>query len=150
MTTGDLELMKLRTGSFFPSLLEQRPIDQALFAVVMEAYLHGSRRGRSMTSCGLGAGAGTSRSEVSGSAPTSAGESERLPRPFADRASLPYVFLDATYCKARVNRRVVTGAVAHHLGGRRWAHRSAFAGVSGRRDRCDWCDYWDGEIGSPR
>jgi transposase-like protein len=43
-TAGDLELRfpKLRTGSFVPSLLERRRrIDQALFAVVMEAYLHG-------------------------------------------------------------------------------------------------------------
>ena len=43
-TAGDLELRipKLRAGSFFPSLLERRRrIDQALFAVVMEAYLHG-------------------------------------------------------------------------------------------------------------
>jgi putative transposase len=43
-TAGHLELRipKLRTGSFFPSLLERRRrVDQALFAVVMEAYLHG-------------------------------------------------------------------------------------------------------------
>ena len=43
-TAGDLELRipKLRVGSFFPSLLEhRRRVDQALFAVVMEAYLHG-------------------------------------------------------------------------------------------------------------
>ena len=42
---GDLELSipKLRSGSFFPSLLERRRrVDQALFAVVMEAYLHGA------------------------------------------------------------------------------------------------------------
>ena len=41
---GDLELKipKLRKGSFFPSLLERRRrIDQALYAVVMEAYVHG-------------------------------------------------------------------------------------------------------------
>jgi hypothetical protein len=48
-TAGDLELRipKLRAGSFFPSLLERRRrVDQALFAVVMEAYLHGvSTRG---------------------------------------------------------------------------------------------------------
>jgi hypothetical protein len=32
----------VRTGSFFPSLLERRRrIDRALFAVVMEAYVHG-------------------------------------------------------------------------------------------------------------
>src|SRR5687768_501511 len=43
-TAGDLELRipTLRAGSFFPSLLERRRrIDRALFAVVMEAYLHG-------------------------------------------------------------------------------------------------------------
>jgi putative transposase len=43
-TAGDLELRipKLRTGSFFPNLLERRRrVDQALFAVIMEAYLHG-------------------------------------------------------------------------------------------------------------
>ncbi len=42
---GDLELAipKLRAGSFFPSLLERRRrIDQALYAVVMEAYVHGA------------------------------------------------------------------------------------------------------------
>lgn len=38
----ELRIPKLRTGSFFPSLLERRPrVDQALFTVVMEAYLHG-------------------------------------------------------------------------------------------------------------
>ena len=43
-TAGELELRipKLRQGSFFPSLLERRRrVDQALFAVVMEAYVHG-------------------------------------------------------------------------------------------------------------
>lgn len=41
---GDVELAipKLRRGSFFPSILERRRrIDRALFAVVMEAYVHG-------------------------------------------------------------------------------------------------------------
>jgi putative transposase len=41
---GDVELAipKLREGSFFPSLLERRRrIDRALYAVVMEAYVHG-------------------------------------------------------------------------------------------------------------
>ena len=43
-TAGDLDLRipKLRTGSFFPSLLERRQrVDQAFLAVVMQAYLHG-------------------------------------------------------------------------------------------------------------
>ena len=38
----DLKIPKLRAGSFFPSVLERRRrIDQALYAVVMEAYVHG-------------------------------------------------------------------------------------------------------------
>ena len=41
---GDIALAvpKLRAGSFFPSILSpRRRIDQALYAVVMEAYVHG-------------------------------------------------------------------------------------------------------------
>ena len=41
---GDVELRipKLRQGSFFPVILERRRrIDQALYAVVMEAYVNG-------------------------------------------------------------------------------------------------------------
>jgi putative transposase len=43
-TAGDLELKfpKLDRGSFFLSVLEQRRrIDQAMYAVVMEVYVHG-------------------------------------------------------------------------------------------------------------
>jgi len=68
-TAGDLELRigKLRTGSFFPSLLERRRrIDQALFAVIMEAYLHGvSTRKVDDLVKALGADTGISKSEVS-------------------------------------------------------------------------------------
>ena len=38
----ELRIPKLRKGSFFPSILEpRRRIDQALYAVVMEAYVNG-------------------------------------------------------------------------------------------------------------
>ena len=38
----DLKIPKFRKLSFFPSVLERRRrIDQALYAVVMEAYVHG-------------------------------------------------------------------------------------------------------------
>ncbi len=68
-TAGDLELRipKLRAGSFFPSLLERRRrIDQALFAVVMEAYLHrvSTRKVDDLVRA-LGADTGISKSEVS-------------------------------------------------------------------------------------
>src|SRR5829696_4595245 len=68
-TAGDLELRipKLRTGSFFPSLLERRRrVDQALVAVVMQAYLHGvSTRKVDDLVKALGADTGISKSEVS-------------------------------------------------------------------------------------
>jgi transposase-like protein len=114
-TAGDLELRipKLRAGSFFPSLLERRRrVDQALFAVVMQAYLEGvSTRKVDDLVRALGADSGISKSEVS----RICGELDVEVRAFADRSladlRFPYVFLDATYCKARVNRRVVNQAV---------------------------------------
>jgi putative transposase len=65
---GDLELRipKLRAGSFFPSLLERRRrVDQSLFAVIMEAYLHGtSKRKVDDLVKALGADTGISKSDV--------------------------------------------------------------------------------------
>jgi hypothetical protein len=104
-TAGDLELRipKLRTGSFFPSLLDRRRrVDQALFAVVMEAYLHGvSTRNVDDLVKALGADTGISKSEVS----RICADLDQEVGAFRDRSladqSFPYVFLDATYCKAR-------------------------------------------------
>jgi len=66
---GDVELHipKLREGSFFPALLEpRRRIDRALWAVVMEAYVHGvSTRKVDDLVLALGIDAGISKSEVS-------------------------------------------------------------------------------------
>ena len=114
-TAGDLELRipKLRAGSFFPSLLERRRrVDQALFAVVMQAYLEGvSTRKVDDLVRALGADSGISKSEVSR---ICQGLDVEV-RAFAERSLtglvFPYVFLDATYCKARVDRRVVNQAV---------------------------------------
>lgn len=63
----ELRIPKLRQGSFFPSLLERRRrVDQALFAVVMEAYVHGvSTRKVDDLVKALGADTGISKSEVS-------------------------------------------------------------------------------------
>lgn len=119
-TAGDLELRipKLRTGSFFPSLLERRRrIDQALFAVVMEAYLHGvSTRKVDDLVKALGADTGISKSEVS----RICKDLDAEVAAFRDRSlkdtTYPYVFLDATYCKARVNHRVVSQAIVVAVG----------------------------------
>lgn len=114
-TAGDLtvKIPKLRTGSFFPSLLEpRRRVDVALHAVVMEAYVHGvSTRKVDDLVTALGVDTGISKSEVSR---ICAGLDEQVAaydtRPL-DETTYPYVFLDATYCKARVNGRVVSQAV---------------------------------------
>jgi putative transposase len=119
-TAGDLDLRipKLRQGSFFPALLERRRrVDQALFAVVMEAYLHGvSTRKVDDLVKALGAETGISKSEVSR---ICAGLDAEVAQ-FRDRSlaalEYPYVFLDATYCKARVNHRIVSQAVVVAFG----------------------------------
>ena len=66
---GDVELRipKLRKGSFFPTILEpRRRIDQALYAVVMEAYVNGvSTRAVDDLVAAMGIDSGISKSEVS-------------------------------------------------------------------------------------
>ncbi len=66
---GDVELCipKLRKGSFFPSILEpRRRIDQALYSVVMEAYVAGvSTRAVDGLVAALGVDSGIPKSEVS-------------------------------------------------------------------------------------
>ena len=112
---GDVELRipKLREGSFFPALLEpRRRIDRALLAVVMEAYVHGtSTRKVDDLVKALGVDAGISKSEVS----RICGELDAEVAAFRSRSlahtGFPYVFVDATYLKARVDGRVVSRAV---------------------------------------
>jgi putative transposase len=142
-TAGDLELRipKLRTGSFFPSLLERRRrIDQALFAVVMEAYLHGvSTRKVDDLVKALGADTGISKSEVS----RICADLDEEVAAFRDRSlaetAFPYVFLDATYCKAQVNRRVVSQAVVIATGVAADGHREVLGcAVGDSEDGAFW------------
>lgn len=101
---GDVELRipKLRKGSFLPIILEpRRRIDQALYAVVMEAYVHGvSTRSVDDLVEAMG-GTGISKSEVSR---ICAGLDETVGA-FRTRAldhvEFPYIYLDATYLHVR-------------------------------------------------
>jgi putative transposase len=112
---GDLDLAipKLRSGGFFPVLLERRRrIDQALYAVIVEAYVHGvSTRSVDDLVQALGADSGISKSEVS----RICGELDEPLTAFRtrplDHIRFPYIYLDATYCKARVNHQIVSRAV---------------------------------------
>ena len=119
-TAGDLDLRipKLREGSFFPSLLERRRrVDQALFAVVMEAYVHGvSTRKVDDLVKALGAESGISKSEVSRICQELDEDVAEFRERRLDDTTYPYVFVDATYCKARVGRRVVSQAIVIAVG----------------------------------
>lgn len=102
---GDVELRipKLRRGSFFPIILEpRRRIDQALYAVVMEAYVHGvSTRSVDDLVAALCADSGISKSEVFRIC-EQLDESVGAFRSRAlDHLAFPYVYLDATYLHVR-------------------------------------------------
>jgi len=126
---GDVEVRipKLRKGSFFPSILEpRRRIDQALHAVVMEAYVNGvsTRRVDDLVEA-LGASSGISKSEVS----RICQGLDEFVAAFRDRslehADFPYVYLDATYLHVRdknlgqvVSKAVVIATGVRQDGGR--------------------------------
>lgn len=105
-TAGDVtvKIPKLRAGSFFPSLLApRRRIDVALRAVVMEAYVHGtSTRKVDDLVAALGADSGISKSEVSRICADLDEDVTAFNGRDLSGLAFPYVFLDATYCKARV------------------------------------------------
>lgn len=103
-TAGDVEVQipKLRAGSFFPSLLERRRrIDKALHAVIMEAYVHGvSTRSVDDLVAAMGVETGVSKSEVSR---ICAGLDKEI-EAFRTRS-------DATFCKVRIGAHVVSQAL---------------------------------------
>ena len=114
-TSGDIEVKipKLRSGSFFPSLLEpRRRIDKALHAVIMEAYVHGvSTRSVDDLVAALGVESGISKSEVSRICAGLDREIEAFRTRSLHHTSFPYVFCDATFCKVRVGAHVVSQAL---------------------------------------
>jgi putative transposase len=112
---GDVEIKipKLRTGSFLPSLLEpRRRVDRALWAVIMTAYITGtSTRKVDDLVRALGCESGVSKSTVSRICAEIDEQVAVLRERRLDHIDFPYVFLDATYVKARVNHQVVSRAV---------------------------------------
>jgi putative transposase len=102
---GDVQLRipKLRKGSFFPLILEpRRRIDQALYAVVMEAYVNGvSTRSVEDLVAALGVDSGISKSEVSRICAGLDHSVEAFRSRPLHHTTFPYVFLDATYLHVR-------------------------------------------------
>mgnify|MGYP003362215413 CR=1 FL=1 len=114
-TAGEVELAipKLRTGSFFPSLLHpRRRVDKALYAVICQAWIEGvSTRKVDDLVRALGNESGISRSTVSRICKEiDEGVHEFLSRRL-DRTWFPHLFVDATYLDVRVGHRVVCRAL---------------------------------------
>ena len=148
-TAGDVELAipKLREGSFFPSLLERRRrIDRALFAVVMEAYVHGvSTRKVDDLVKALGVASGISRSEVSRICGELDDDLDAFRNRRLDHTRFPYVFADATYLKGRVRGRVVSRAVVVATGVTATGDREVLGiEVGDSEDQAFWAAFFKG------
>ncbi len=114
--TVELRIPKLRRGSYFPGFLEPRRMsEKALTAVIQEAYIQGiSTRSVDDLVKALGM-EGISKSQVS-----------RLCEEIDDRVHAflnrpiegdwPYVWLDATYVKARRDHHIVSVAIIVAVG----------------------------------
>ncbi|MGA8416470.1 MAG: IS256 family transposase [Candidatus Dormiibacterota bacterium] len=120
----ELQIPRLRTGSFFPTLLEpRRRIDRALLAAVQEAYVLGiSTRKVDDLMAALG-GCSISRSEVSRICALLDEElAEFRERPLDE--PYPYVWFDATYEKVRQGARIVSQAAVVAVGVRDTGEKS--------------------------
>src|SRR6476660_6795080 len=114
--TVELRIPKLRKGSYFPGFLEpRRTAEKALTAVIQEAYIQGIST-RSVDDLVRAMGMeGISKSQVS----RLCGEIDERVQTFLSRpieGEWPYVWLDATYVKARRDHHIVSVAVIVAVG----------------------------------
>ena len=114
--TVELRIPKLRRGSYFPVFLEPRRLaEKALTAVVQEAYVQGIST-RSVDDLVRAMGLeGISKSQVS----RLCAEIDERVQTFLGRpieGDWPYVWLDATYVKARRDHHIVSVAVIVAVG----------------------------------
>src|SRR5256886_585297 len=121
--TLELQIPKLRQGTYFPSLLEpRRRHERALLSVVQEAYIHGvSTRAVDALAEALGL-KGISKDQVS----RICQELDAQVHAFRTRpldAEYPYLMLDATFEKVRENGRVISMAVLIATGVKRTGER---------------------------
>ena len=109
--TVELEIPKLRKGSYFPAFLEpRRTAEKALTAVIQEAYVQGiSTRSVDELVKAMGM-TGISKSQVS----RLCQEIDERVGAFLERpieGEWPYLWIDATYVKVREGGRIVSVAV---------------------------------------
>ena len=102
----ELEIPKLRQGSFLPSLLDpRRRIERALWAVIQEAYVHGVSTRKVDDLVQAMGGCHVSRSEVSRICEELDVELALFRDRPLDDAVYPYLWFDATYEKVRQGGR---------------------------------------------
>ena len=114
--TIELTVPRVRDNSYFPSLLQPRKrAEQALVAVVQEAYVHGvsTRRVDDLVQA-LGM-TGISKSQVSRLCQALDADVERFRTRKLD-GPYPYLWLDATFPKVRQDGRVVSMALVIAIG----------------------------------
>ena len=137
-----LQVPRLREGSYVPSLLEpRRRVEQALVAVVQEAYIAGvstRRVDKLVQELGL---TGMSKSQVSRLCQELDTQVQRFrERPLT--GSYPYVWLDATFVKVRVDGRVVSQAIVIAIGVRESGEREVLGlDVGPSEDGAFWLQF---------
>ncbi len=107
--TLQLQVPKLRSGSFFPNVLEpRRRAEKALLSVIQEAYIHGvSTRKVDELIQAMGLDNAVSRSEVSRVCQALIDDVNDFRQRPLDGDYL-YLWVDATYLKVREGSRVVS------------------------------------------
>jgi transposase-like protein len=140
--TLELQIPKLRQGSYFPSFLErQRRTEEALAAVIQEAYVHGvsTRKVDDLVrSMGLD---GVDKSTVSRICSRLDDEVQAFrERPISQ--AVRYLWLDATYVKVRQHSSVVSMALVLAVGVREDGYREVLGWDIGHtEDEAFWAEF---------
>ena len=143
-----LRIPKVRAGTYFPSLLEPRRLEErALLAVVQSAYVEGvstRKVDKLLQSLGL---TGIDKSKVS----RICKELDEVVKSFKERpleAKYPYLWLDATYLKVRQNHRIVSMAVVIAIGVRETGEREVLDfEVGASESEAFWVEFLRGLVG---
>ena len=139
----ELQIPKVRTGSFFPSLLEpRRRIERALLAVVQEAYVHGVSTRKVDDLVAAMGGCHISKSEVSRICVELDEELAAFRDRVLDDGSYAYVWFDATYQKVRDGGRIVSQAAVVAVGVRDSGEKSILGVAIGPSEtEAFWLDF---------
>ena len=139
----EVEIPKLRQGSFFPSLLEpRRRIDRALLAVIQEAYVHGVSTRKVDDLVAAMGGCSISKSQVSRICAELDTELAAFRERRLDDDEYVYVWFDATYEKVREGGRIVSQATVVAIGVRSTGEKSVLGvAVGASESEAFWMEF---------